>query len=86
MAARLPLSVGLDALLWQALENAPEALSNLRAQTGLPGLSAKAIVEHLGVDRELAWEAVAGDPFPRDRFQRGFGPGCRASRAVLAST
>lgn len=70
--ARLPMSAGLDPLLWQAFENSPEALADLRAQTHLLDLSAKATVEGLGVDRRPAWEAVARNAGARERFQRGF--------------
>ena len=72
MSARLPLSAGLDALLWQSLENAPGALENLQTRMHLSGLSAKSTVEHLGPNRQPAWEVVAADATARERFQRGF--------------
>ena len=72
VSARLPLNAGLDALLWQSLENAPGALADLQARMHLSGLSAKSTVEHLGPDRQPAWEVVAAEATARERFQRGF--------------
>lgn len=72
-ASRLPLSGGLDALLWQAIDADPQAISELRAKLGDASTSsAKALLQRSGVDTLVGWRIVATHPNARFRFQRAF--------------
>ncbi len=70
-AAHYPMTAQLPPLLWQAIEDAPDALTELRARTGAPG-SAKEI---LGTDPNslhVGWQLVREFPLARTAFQAAF--------------
>lgn len=70
-AAHFPMTAQLPPLLWQAIEDAPDALAELRARTRATG-SAKEI---LGSDPDMlqiGWQLVREFPLARAAFQMAF--------------
>lgn len=71
--ARLPLTPGLEALVWQAIDADSAALAALRAEAGVAGNArAKAVMAEFHGDLSPAWNIIGRHPVARDTFQRGF--------------
>lgn len=70
-AAHYPMTVQLAPLLWQAVDNAPDALAALRAQAAETG-SAKEILGSDTNGMKIGWQLVRDFPLARSGFQRAF--------------
>lgn len=72
LRARYPDTLGLNGLLWDALDADPEARADLAAQLNLPDAPAKALMGDDLTKWDEAWGSVASSQVARRRFQRGF--------------
>lgn len=70
-AAHYPMTAQLPPLLWQAIEDAPDALAELRARTATTG-SAKEILGSDPDTLQIGWRLVREFPLARTAFQSAF--------------
>ncbi len=70
-AARYPMTAQLPPLLWQAIEDTPLTLAELRKRAGIGG-SAKQILGSGGSSLRLGWHLVREYPEARRAFQTAF--------------
>jgi hypothetical protein len=69
---RYPDTLGLDGLLWDALDADPEARADLAARMSLAEVPTKALIGNDSTKWDEAWRSVATSPVSRDRFQHDF--------------
>lgn len=70
-AAHYPMTAQLPPLLWQAIEDVPDALAELRARTGAAG-TAKEILSSDLTTLQVGWQLVRDFPLARHAFQVAF--------------
>lgn len=70
-APNYPMTAELPPLLWQAISDVPEALSELQRVSQISG-SAKEILSATQDSLDLGWKMVRDFPKVRTAFQRGF--------------
>ncbi|MFI5735798.1 hypothetical protein ACIA49_37145 [Kribbella sp. NPDC051587] len=70
-ASKYPMTAQLPPLLWQAIEDVPEALAELRARTGAAG-SAKTILSSEPDRLQHGWQLVREFPAARWAYQSAF--------------
>lgn len=72
LLARYPDTLGLNGLLWDALDADPEARADLAAAVSLPDAPAKTLVGDDFTKWDLSWRTIATSEVARRRFQREF--------------
>ena len=70
-AAHYPMTKQLPPLLWQAIEDTPDALAELHARTGATG-SAKEVIRSDLETLDIGWRLVRDVPGARNAFQSAF--------------
>jgi hypothetical protein len=70
-AGRYPMTAQLPPLLWQSINDVPEALSELHARTGKTG-NAKEILSTDPNTLRIGWQLLREFPFARRSFQLAF--------------
>jgi len=72
ISARFPMTVGLNTLLWDALDADAPARAEMAAALGRPDQPAKQLVGDTWETAQLAWKAVSGSVAALGRFQYQF--------------
>lgn len=70
--ARFPLTAGLNALVWDALDQSESARTAVARRLGLPGDSGKSLVGDDWAKIQAAWEVIQTDRGARLRLQQQF--------------
>lgn len=70
--ARFPLTAGLNALVWDALDSAPTARDKVAARLGQTITTGKGLVGDDWARVRIAWEVIEQDPDARLRLQNQF--------------
>lgn len=68
--ARLPMTGGLNTLLWEALDSDPSARADVAQELSRPDRPSKHLLGDVWDDVAVGWAAVGASPFARARFQR----------------
>lgn len=72
LQARYPDTLGLNGLLWDALDADTDVRADLAGRLNLPDAPAKALIGDDFTKWNEAWLSVAKSPVARERFQYGF--------------